>query len=1692
MSSVSTSEERELSLVLKLELRLGNADSDEKLQSLLHVYLAPLILKLASEHASVRNKVIGACQYINRRLKSSPAVLLPLTALLNQFREAQNSFVRQFDLVYIQQGLERISTAEAVTVLPEVLKAGIPSGPFKPLSSEAKTWSVTFHFLLNLLRAWNVPDHISKESVALRDKLSLSASQANVLSYWLSRFLLYDGRSFPDSGNVLVDGDAQLGNNHTNTLSPQEYAFIANYDSDQPTRFPTADLQHIKSSAAKLLFTHVFSDEQRFSAAVILTSDISSLECFRIGDTMFKQSNFDLESASAVDCLLSLYSGNRMRIQIRVLSLLAKSREATKRTTALVDMIDNQLKQSDESLEASKVRSMLFAFITWTIRMGRREDLEDIKSRVLQAMREFIELQGWPSPSYALGEGATLSPAQLDMRKQAYSCIGSLAARFKAELDLLKFLFTSLRCDSSHREVHEAVNEALGQAINHFNTSNEESLKSLKDLLFLNMSAQIGTEDHIDGYLTSYNTRYASVKCANKCFPFHDIDARIVNLLAIASRPAGSEDIPQVTEEGTRGLDLYLHRSVQMTPLDTKLSILDLPNFDSIVKKLFGQWSIPETKLVLNWPSETRVTEPVLISIPPVILFCRNMLLLQGLYRAGKAPDIGPDWKQQLDAVIVNDDAARRDIRQFLRTCETTSTVRFLQSAIYAFDNKNAEHAEALKELLSLAPNELLLEVSPREMTALSQKTLEFGDLQLQLAAARCYGILTSLSEYRSFREDILAGLRSASRWPDAIGQNLIRVRGSLLIVTFGISRRYLRKGAEMSSNEVQEAFALTTSILTHSRDEMLKTASRICLSQLCLCIPDGTKFDFKAESILENLFKEAKREKEQAIAAIGRVIRFVSKWVDRNWISDQLENLYAFHEIRKPELQFAIGETLAVAATGWISTSLIAEMDVETSGLADTANPDVLAVILDRCIEYCRNTKPSLRKAASIWLLCLIQYCGGENPVREKLRQCQAAFTKLLADRDEMVQETASRGLGLVYEFGDNSVRNELVRDLVQSFTTSSMKMGGTVDEDTELFETGALPTGGGGSVTTYKDIVNLANEVGDPSLVYRFMNLASNNAIWSSRAAFGRFGLSSVLADSDYLSKNKKFYPKLFRYRFDPNPNVQRSMNDIWKALVKNPSAVIEDNFELIMEDLLKSIVGKEWRVREASCAAIADLIQDRDIERYEKYLGDIWKVSFKVSDDIKETVRIAAFSLCRTLVNLLIRNLEVDDGTTKRAGVMLGHGLEFLLQQLREAPTKEVQTSSAASLLEIVQKCPLRALRPYAPVLLENFIFSLSSMEHEAINYLHLNAEKYGLTSDKLDSMRVSGVNASPVTECIDRCLESLGASGEIGSQSDLVKDAMKRLEKAFNESIGLPSKVGLSRVMVTLTVRHSTLFRPFVDRFVQLTRKNVLDRNTTVSISFATSLAYLMRLASDKQIIETGKYVQNLYFESEQASNRSLAGEVIQAIAKVSNDMFVRFATVFMPLVFVGRCDTEVETRERFETTWRENVGGSRSVSLYFDEIIDLIQHNLKSPRWPIKHACCLATAELVKLVDPHEQYSQAHAERLWPVLEEALAGKTWPGKEKVVTAYPDFVIKSKSWRSDGQLSKQMLMIALREAKRKNMDYQPYAILALGQVVKVRNDLDRSEEDSILSYLKQVVEEITTADSGRMDTDDEPSG
>ncbi|KAK5076267.1 proteasome component M29 [Lithohypha guttulata] len=1640
---------RERRLIEQLEFRIAAADSNDKLQNILQKFLSPLLLKLATEDAQNRNLTIKVCQYIKQRLQIDQSIQLPVEALPKVFQQSSNAFVKQFSLLFIQQGLDRLSPQDGISALPSVIQSAIRLSSQD--QSSKKMFTVAIDFLLDVLVSWRPPEHASPDDQALKSKFDLDSEQATILSEQLSYYLLFD----PKVGQQPFI---------TEELLP---VFTKQY----------ARRSSIVPNLANFIFMSIFTDAQRFVPAIILSVDANAAANAR-ADVMFKQCDFDLEDDSFVDPALNLYNIVRPKLQTRILTLLSRSKASTSRIERILGIIQSQLGEPATNLEASKLRAAMFSYLIWSVRMN--PEMGRIAKELRESLKQFIEMQGWPAPS-------NLSASDTDLRAKAFESIGLLCgledklsqvdgtdpmtAEPRIMFDLVSWLFTSLRCDTS-KDVRHSIEESLSRLMTAVTIDSEGERAKLKSLLLWNATAQEGDEDPIYHVATRTLVQYPAVRFANKVLPFSDVDARVIDLIALTSTRR------EVVEEGHRGLDPSWHTTSLRISHIAREPIASMPSFESFAKTLFGDG-------VVSIKSNASLSHPS--AVAGAVQFSRNLIASQAWHNSSFSVDDESDWQRKIDATLDNESEARSAFRHALQEIPKILLVQLLRLCYKGMALGSIDSGQAAFQLSSLASNEILQQLSTDALLEL--ETASNTAPQNRYWACRIAGMILSLSS--SWEESVGSSLTACISWQSAVGQEQTRVETALLKAACILSRRALRQPTSNLDNVLSGIWGLCRGTMA-STNKGLRHTSCTVVGQIALCVAP-IRLDAVMEMIDKLLGAAKKENDEAAVSALGRLASFVWRNLSSDEKSKLLEKLYDLHEVRKAEFHFALGEALAVAALRFQSSSTLTEFDIDAE-IPGANNSDLFKRLLSDILERSKTTKPALKKATGIWLLSLVEFCTTKDLLTPYMREIQVAFSRLLSDRDEIVQETGSRGLGIVYERGDRALRDDLVRDLVQSFTGNSARTGGTVTEETQLFEPGALPTENGQSVSTYKDIVSLAQEMGDPSLVYRFMNLASNNAIWTSRAAFGRFGLSGVLANSDYLRENKKFYPKLFRYRFDPNPNVQRSMDDIWKALVKDSNATIDEYFDIIIEDLLQSIVyGREWRAREASCAAISDLVQGRDVEKFERYLDDIWKVAFKVLDDVKESVRVAAMKLCRTLTNMLLRNLEVEGGTTKRATTMLKHAMPFLIDQLEAGAGKEVQQYAIVTLLDIVKKAPPRSLQNYAPIILETFVNSLSSLEHESINYLHLNADKYGLTADKLDSMRVSSIGASPVTEAIEKCLDSLTAVSQDSDDPDAMQGversstpletAMKKLENSFKVTIGLPSRVGLSRVMVTLVVRYHAAFRQFADRFVRLTRKSILDRNATISQSFSTALAYLLRLASEKEVRQTIEHIQKLYFESQDVSHRAVAGEVVQATSKASNDLFMRFATSFLPFTFIGRQDLDDDVRERFDAAWTDNVGGSRTLLLYLKEIVEMASQHIKSSLWPIHHACCFAVANFVSSVEPSQVFSKEDAARLWPVVEEALGGKTWEGKEKVVLAFPKFVEQARTiWPDVGT---QMRKVALREAKRNNILYRPHALEALAGFTRLRQDINMSGE--VIPFLVDVVENVLDKEADLMEVD-----
>ncbi|KAL8857082.1 MAG: hypothetical protein Q9178_006374 [Gyalolechia marmorata] len=1687
MATTGAIEAKELDLVGKVELRIALTDTDARLESILNTYLPPLLLKLASDFISVRNKVISICQHINTRIKA-PNIRLPVASLLKQYKENKNALVRHFDILYVQQGLSRLSVSERLELLPTLVK-----GIHKNFQESTRHTSSLFNMLLKLLHSMTLPPRGSADDSALRDTLGFveEIEDAKFIADWIGKLILFS----PNPPSKRLPG-----------LTTEECSFLQLYDKND-TWLPGIDggmnIVDTKVVAVRFLASGAFTDTERFLPAFFASSDTNS-RLSDIGDDMMKRaiSAVSLEDDLVLAQLFRIYLGTRgthgslparVPLQVKLLALLCKSQRATSYTTENVQIVQegltsstrtgmNTLTVAAQGREASKLRTQIFAYTNWIARVSDLADIDLVAPKIVTHLRDYIESQGWPAcheqTSGQRNEG-------LSLRSLGYECIGVLA-RSSAEklvldenLDLLRWLFDSLAADSLGGDVSLSIEQALSSVLGAFGGDlSPEITESLERLLLHNMQRHLG-DDEGAGLKVVRSTRFTAVRYANRCLPFWNVKARWINVLALGS---GASEHREILDEGRKGLDPYWYR--MLNPVKSgftgagalQQAKYRLPRLVDLLEQFFGESS------VWNSMRSPDIPLPISDAYGPAVTFCCNVLYSECLSQTSLTID--DEWDRHLSTTIANDETSRQTVRDHLHAIaeehgtasppETLLRVAF--NGMVASENRNAASCSAsLLQLCSLSADVSVRGIVPR--IAILRDSVLSGDKNVREASSRLFGILGSHSDcpQTKLQKTLKDFDTICTDWREAVGFGYLQIHGAMLATAYYWSRRAFRAQATILPNEEMNAertVELDLEILNSSQDKTLLDAATLCMTELSISgimTPKSLASKHNLADLVESLAKSAREGNENAIKALGSFgMQSDEDFAEGAILRQILDTLFKLHEVREPAVQFTVGEALSNAAVGWLSKALIAALDVDTRPPTTPLRKSSLLWILDRTLEDCKTTKPALRQASVIWLLCLVQFCGHLPTFQERLKECQVAFKGFLADRESLNQETASRGLSLVYEKGDRELKDDLVRDLVGSFTGSSVNMSGSISAETQLFEPGALPTGDG-SITTYRDIMSLAAEVGNPSLVYKFMSLAANNAIWSSRAAFGRFGLSDILSDSSvdgYLAQNPKLYPALFRYRFDPNTNVRNSMNEIWAALVREPTATIDEHFDTIMSDLLKNILGKEWRTRQACCAAIADLVQSRPAAKYEKYIGQIWILTFKVCDDIKESVRTAAMALARVLVGILTRGLEAGDSSTKSAGTMLEHVLPFLLSPSGlESSAQDVQSFSLSAILQIIKKSNRTVLRPFVPDLVGRLILLLSSLEPEGIEYIRLRAEQYGVTGQQIDDARLSGVRGSPMLEAIERCLDFMD---EVSMQ-----DLRRPLENAISTGLGLPSRVGGSRVLVSLSTRHSFSFKPQADYFLKLARKQVLDRNETVSASYSAACGYLARLASNGEILKLVEYCRRLYFDSDDERHRVVAGEIVFSVSRYATDRFNALAADILPFVFLAKQDSYERAKVPFQDTWSETVGGSRTVLLYLQEIVQLATQYLDSPRWSLKHTAAFAIAEAINSTGG--EISDAAARVIWPGLDKAVDGKAWEGKEKILQAFIKFVradnivTQDETTRARIQADADVLAdtvwskkIILRESKRKNPAYCQHALSCLAEYVELRDSIHLAAE------------------------------
>lgn len=240
-------------------------------------------------------------------------------------------------------------------------------------------------------------------------------------------------------------------------------------------------------------------------------------------------------------------------------------------------------------------------------------------------------------------------------------------------------------------------------------------------------------------------------------------------------------------------------------------------------------------------------------------------------------------------------------------------------------------------------------------------------------------------------------------------------------------------------------------------------------------------------------------------------------------------------------------------------------------------------------------------------------------------------------------------------------------------------------------------------------------------------------------------------------------------------------------------------------------------------------------------------------------------------------------------------------------------------------------------------------------------------------------------------------------------DSTAKLIPELIKSIRTSLSLPSKVGCSRVVVNLAMRHPALFKPYADDVAKTLLGAVKDRSEVVSRSYAVAAGYACRIASDKGILQVFDWAKKSYWEGEERERR-ISGAVLAGVYRHATDRANGLAVDILPLIFVAKNDTDASVAEEFSKTWTENTGGSGAIKLYLKEIVKAATENLGSARWSTRQTCAFALAEAGKGMA--RDATTAQLDLLWPAMVAAVAGKSWEGKEKVLEAFVLLAVDAK--------------------------------------------------------------------------------
>ncbi|KAF0977408.1 hypothetical protein FDP41_003400 [Naegleria fowleri] len=506
--------------------------------------------------------------------------------------------------------------------------------------------------------------------------------------------------------------------------------------------------------------------------------------------------------------------------------------------------------------------------------------------------------------------------------------------------------------------------------------------------------------------------------------------------------------------------------------------------------------------------------------------------------------------------------------------------------------------------------------------------------------------------------------------------------------------------------------------------------------------------------------------------------------------------------------------------------------------------------------------------------------------------------------------------------------------------------------------------------------------------------------------------------------------------------------------------------------MREILNGLNQELWRIREACCYAVCDLFGGGSAKTFEEmapYIKECFQKVWRVTDDIKDTCRKAANSALQRLSAFSIKSCN-PTYTSKRENVSraLSIIIPLLLHEGLLFPFKDVVFVSLSTLKEVVH-VSAQYIKPHIYDIISTILQQMSVLEPAEFNYLQMNAERYGISVEQLESLRLSAMSRSgPLSEIIMYCERHIDES--------VLRQLVPSLLEILQLGVGLQTRAHCAKFISHLGKFHGRYLKDYVNDIDAVIMSAILQSESMAERKeLATALSQVVKngkASEGKRVLQEilALYTQEegvMSYSNENEMSRSSADELrlisammLEQMSRNCPILLKKFYDLALPIMFIARHDKSERVRKMWETVWEEctNTSVKNILELHLRVVLDKCIALLDHPTWELKRQGGSALEEVSSALGVLLNEKKEERTRIIDALLNSIAGRVWEGKTVLLKALGSicetFVSKGdESIATNGQQQEmKILELLLKECKKKDLDYKGEAFRAFHCAMK----------------------------------------